>query len=66
MEATARHSIFDLFTGTGKPEPLRHGPSGDWSRGITGKHRWTYRVAGNPAVLRRLSSVATTTEGNDD
>jgi len=37
----ARPSIFDLFTGIGKPEPLRYGPSGYWSRGITGEHRRT-------------------------
>ena len=30
----ARPSIFDLFTGIGKPEPLRYGLSGYWSRGI--------------------------------
>lgn len=47
----ARPSIFDLFTGIGKPEPLRYGLSGYWSRGITGEHRRTYRVAGKPAVL---------------
>jgi Txe/YoeB family toxin of Txe-Axe toxin-antitoxin module len=32
----ARPSIFDLFTGIGKAEHLRHGLSGYWSRGITG------------------------------
>jgi toxin YoeB len=47
----ARPSIFDLFTGIGKPEPLRYGLSGYWSRGITGEHRRPYRVAGKPAVL---------------
>jgi Txe/YoeB family toxin of Txe-Axe toxin-antitoxin module len=31
----ARPSIFDLFTGIGKSEPLRYGLSGFWSRGIT-------------------------------
>ena len=61
----ARPSIFDLFTGIGKPEPLRYGLSGYWSRGITGERRLTYRVASKPAVLTILSA-ATTTEGNDD
>ncbi|TZF82836.1 Txe/YoeB family addiction module toxin [Pedobacter sp. BS3] len=32
------------FTGTGKPEPLRHNLSGLWSRRINQKHRLIYRV----------------------
>jgi len=32
--------------GIGKPEPLRHGLSGYWSRRITDEHRLVYRVAG--------------------
>src|SRR5215469_1891648 len=36
LELLARPSIFDLFTGIGKPEPLRYGPSGYLSRGIAG------------------------------
>lgn len=33
-------------TGIGKPEPLRHGFQGYWSRRITDEHRLIYRVAG--------------------
>ena len=36
----------DPFRGLGKPEPLRHGLAGWWSRRITGEHRLVYRVSG--------------------
>jgi len=32
------------FTGTGKPEPLKHELSGCWSRRIDQKHRLVYQV----------------------
>jgi toxin YoeB len=35
------------FRGLGKPEPLRRGMSGWWSRRITGEHRLVYRVSGS-------------------
>jgi len=31
--------------GIGKPEPLRHGFQGYWSRRITSEHRLVYRIA---------------------
>lgn len=34
------------FKGLGKPEPLKEGLSGWWSRRITGDHRLVYRVSG--------------------
>jgi toxin YoeB len=34
------------FQGLGKPEPLKHGLHGWWSRRITGEHRLVYRVSG--------------------
>lgn len=33
--------------GIGKPEPLKHGFQGYWSRRITGEHRLVYRIAGD-------------------
>ena len=33
--------------GIGKPEPLKHGFSGYWSRRITEEHRLIYRIAGD-------------------
>ncbi len=35
------------FRGIGKPEPLRHGLQGFWSRRITREHRLVYRVSGS-------------------
>ena len=32
------------FTGTGKPEPLKHDFKGKWSRRITQEHRLIYEV----------------------
>jgi toxin YoeB len=34
----------DPFTGTGKPEPLKHGLSGCWSRRIDQEHRLVYQI----------------------
>jgi len=33
--------------GIGKPEPLRYGLAGAWSRRITEEHRLVYRVVGD-------------------
>jgi toxin YoeB len=35
----------DPYEGIGKPESLKHGFSGFWSRRITDEHRLIYRVA---------------------
>jgi toxin YoeB len=40
VEDIGRHP----FTGLGKPEPLKHGLKGFWSRRITREHRLVYRV----------------------
>jgi toxin YoeB len=40
----------DPFKGLGKPEALKHGLSGFWSRRITGDHRLVYRVTGAPGA----------------
>lgn len=39
----------DPFKGLGKPEPLKHGLAGWWSRRITREHRLVYRVSGRDA-----------------
>lgn len=41
MEETVR----DPFSGIGKPEPLRHGLAGHWSRRLTEEHRILYAVS---------------------
>ncbi len=35
------------YEGIGKPEPLKHGLSGYWSRRIDGEHRLVYKVEGD-------------------
>ena len=39
------------FAGTGKPEPLRGGLSGWWSRRIDREHRLVYRVEGDDLLI---------------
>lgn len=39
------------FTGTGKPEPLKHQLSGCWSRRIDREHRLVYRVEGKTIIV---------------
>ncbi len=40
-----RETIRTPFAGLGKPEPLRHGLAGYWSRRIDAEHRLVYRCA---------------------
>jgi len=39
------------FTGTGKPEPLKHDLSGMWSRRINREHRLIYEVEENTVFI---------------
>ena len=42
------------FEGIGKPEPLKHGLSGYWSRRINDEHRIVYKVSGNQLYIAQL------------
>lgn len=42
------------FTGIGKPEPLRHGLAGYWSRRIDEEHRIVYKVADDSLYIAQL------------
>lgn len=42
------------YTGTGKPEPLKHALSGYWSRRINDEHRIVYRVADDSVLIAQL------------
>ncbi len=42
------------FKGIGKPEPLRHGLSGYWSRRINDEHRIVYKVAADALLIAQL------------
>lgn len=39
------------FEGIGKPEPLRHGLSGYWSRRVNDEHRLVYKVEGEDLLM---------------
>jgi toxin YoeB len=42
------------FEGTGKPEPLKHGLSGYWSRRINDEHRIVYKVELDSILIAQL------------
>ena len=43
-------------TGTGKPEPLKGGLKGQWSRRITGKHRLIYEIDEEKIIVMAVSA----------
>ena len=43
--------IRDPFEGIGKPEPLKHGLSGYWSRRINDEHRLVYKVTDDSIMI---------------
>jgi len=44
------------FTGTGKPEALKHDLAGKWSRRINQEHRLIYEVKDNEIIVVSLKS----------
>ena len=42
------------YEGIGKPEPLKHGLSGYWSRRITDEHRIGYKVENDSVFIAQL------------
>jgi toxin YoeB len=44
----------DLYTGIGKPEPLKHALSGLWSRRINDEHRMVYKAEPGSLLLAQL------------
>ena len=44
LEKLLKELVEHPYTGTGKPEQLMHGRSGQWSKWITPKHRLVYTV----------------------
>ncbi|MFM9945368.1 MAG: Txe/YoeB family addiction module toxin [Bacteroidia bacterium] len=45
------------FTGLGKPEPLKFGLKGFWSRRITGEHRLVYQISGKKGIDQTCSII---------
>ena len=46
-----RDTLGGPFDGIGKPEPLKYGADGAWSRRITQEHRLVYMVADGDLVI---------------
>lgn len=46
--------VREPFSGIGKPEPLRHGLSGYWSRRIDEEHRIVYKVSDDSLFIAQL------------
>ncbi|TFH51932.1 Txe/YoeB family addiction module toxin [Actinomyces viscosus] len=44
-------ALRDPFGGIGKPEQLKYGASGAWSRRISDEHRLVYLVVGDDLVI---------------
>jgi toxin YoeB len=44
-------ALSDPTSGIGKPEPLKYGIAGAWSRRITDEHRLVYRVQNDDLVI---------------
>ncbi|MDX8389064.1 MAG: Txe/YoeB family addiction module toxin [Mariprofundaceae bacterium] len=42
------------YEGIGKPEPLKHGLSGYWSRRINDEHRIVYKSMDNAVLIAQL------------
>lgn len=42
------------YQGIGKPEPLKHGLSGYWSRRINDEHRIVYKYQDNSILIAQL------------
>lgn len=42
------------FSGTGKPEPLKHALSGYWSRRINEEHRMVYKATEDALLIAQL------------
>ncbi len=46
-----REVLRSPFEGIGKPEPLKHGLAGYWSRRINDEHRLVYKVEGESVMI---------------
>ena len=49
-----RDTLRDPFEGIGKPEPLKYGADGAWSRRITQDHRLVYMLADGDLVILQV------------
>ena len=49
--------------GIGKPEPLKHGLSGYWSRRINDEHRIVYKHQGDAILIAQLQCIPISKNG---
>lgn len=54
INALIKETCRDPFTGIGKPEPLRHGLAGYWSRRINDEHRFVYKAENDGLLIAQL------------
>ena len=45
------------FKGLGKPEPLKHGLKGYWSRRITSEHRLVYKISRKKGLDQKCTVI---------
>ena len=54
IDRLIKETMREPFSGTGKPEPLKHALSGFWSRRINEEHRMVYKVEEGALLLAQL------------
>ena len=54
INALIRETSRTPFSGTGKPEALKHALAGYWSRRINDEHRMVYKVDSDALLLAQL------------
>ena len=54
INALIKETTRSPFSGTGKPEPLKHALAGWWSRRIDSEHRFVYRVVNDELHIAQL------------
>ena len=54
VNALIKETMRNPFEGIGKPEQLRHGLSGYWSRRINDEHRLVYKVQDDSLMIAQL------------
>jgi toxin YoeB len=54
INALIKESSRNPFEGIGKPEPLKHGLSGYWSRRINDEHRFVYKASEDGLLIAQI------------
>jgi toxin YoeB len=54
INALIKEITREPFSGTGKPEPLKHALSGYWSRRINDEHRIVYKISDGDLLIAQL------------